>query len=88
MLRSLYSWGGAMAHVSLSFHRCECCGAYHLMTSACFGEWIIIEAEDEVYAYGEWIIIEDEDEEVYEVYAFFECIECMMLPMPTRPPPM
>ena len=34
----------------------------------------IIEAED-LYAYGEWIIIAGEDEEVYEVYAFFECIE-------------
>ena len=56
------------------------------MTSRWFGEWIIIEAEDEVSSYGEWIIIEDEDEEV--VYAFFECIECIMLPMPTRLPPM
>ena len=70
MLRSLYSWGGAMANVSISFHRCEFCGAYHLMTSRWFGEWILV--------------IEDEDTE----YFVFECIEYVMLPMPTRPPPM
>ena len=32
-----------MAHVSLSFHRCEFCGAYHLMTSAWLGEYFIMD---------------------------------------------
>ena len=73
MLRSLYTWDGAMAHVSLSFHRCECCESTKKLTVS-VRLLTIIEAED-LYAYGEWIIIAGEDEEVYEVYAFFECIE-------------
>ena len=74
----MYSWGGAMAHVSLSFHRCEFCGAYHLMTSACFGEYFIMDpCTNTVYPFNEvfahLVIIEDED--FNEVFAYFECID-------------
>ena len=55
-----------MAHVSLSFHRCEFCGAYHLMTSACFGEYFLMDPyTNTVYPFNEvfahLVIIEDED---------------------------
>ena len=55
-----------MAHVSLSFYRCEFCGAYHLMTSAWFGEYFIMDPyTNTVYPFNEvfahLVIIEDED---------------------------
>ena len=37
------------------------CGAYHLMTSACFGEYFIMDPYTNTGVFAHLVIIEDED---------------------------
>ena len=56
------------------------------MTSAWLGEYFIMDPYTNTGVFAHLVIIEDED--FNEVFAYFECIEYVMPPMPTRPPPM